>query len=76
MQKHVKGALNGDNTQYPVGLLNNMYMVTNGWPSSVEARFINFAQQPSSMDLYSDAGYFSLLEINEVVQDPHGGHSH
>ncbi|AFV22253.1 phosphate ABC transporter solute-binding protein [Methanolobus psychrophilus R15] len=72
MQKHVKAALNGKAAAYPAGLLNDMYMVTNGWPSSTEARFINFAQQPSSMELYSNAGYYSLLEINKVdVDDPH-----
>ncbi|WP_406657594.1 substrate-binding domain-containing protein [Methanolobus sp. ZRKC2] len=82
MMKHVEKALNGEKTgdgkePYPTGLLNNMYMVTNGWPSSVEARFINFAQQPSSMDLYTDAGYFSLLEISGIPSgsDLHG-HDH
>ncbi|WP_094228472.1 substrate-binding domain-containing protein [Methanolobus psychrotolerans] len=72
MQSHVKAALNGNAKAYPAALLNNMYMVTNGWPSSVEARFINFAQQPSSINLYSDAGYYSLLEINQVeIDDGH-----
>jgi phosphate transport system substrate-binding protein len=71
MNIHIQKALNGgkmtDGTEmYPHGLLNNMYMVTNGWPSSVDARFINYAQQPASMKLYTDAGYFSLLEVTEV----------
>jgi phosphate transport system substrate-binding protein len=74
MNKHIQKSLNGGTVPasvssypdpYPMGLLNNMYMVTNGWPSSVESRFINFAQQPDSMDLYTDAGYFSLLDVTE-----------
>ena len=72
MNIHIEKALNGGTVPsgvapypelYPSGLLNNMYMVTNGWPSSVESSFINFAQQPASVDLYTDAGYFSLLDI-------------
>ncbi|MDP2216331.1 MAG: substrate-binding domain-containing protein [Methanolobus sp.] len=79
MMSHVKGALNGkkmsDGTEmYPLGLLNNMYMVTNGWPSSTEALFINYAQQPSSMSLYTNAGYFSLLEISGAAGKE--SHSH
>nr|WP_321498509.1 substrate-binding domain-containing protein [uncultured Methanolobus sp.] len=66
MRIHVNKGLNGNTVAYPAGLLNNMYMVTNGWPSSVESQFINYAQQPGSMDLYTDAGYFSLLEVNQV----------
>ncbi|WP_321428495.1 substrate-binding domain-containing protein [uncultured Methanolobus sp.] len=74
MNVHIQKSLNGGTVPasvspypdpYPMGLLNNMYMVTNGWPSSVESRFINFAQQPASMDLYTDAGYFSLLDVTE-----------
>jgi phosphate transport system substrate-binding protein len=70
MNIHIQKALNGEkmtdgSEYYPSGLLNNMYMVTNGWPSSVESSFINFAQQPASMDLYTDAGYFSLLDVTE-----------
>jgi phosphate transport system substrate-binding protein len=74
MQTHILKSLNGGTVSsakspypdpYPMGLLNNMYMVTNGWPSSVESSFINFAQQPASMDLYTDAGYFSLLDVTE-----------
>jgi phosphate transport system substrate-binding protein len=76
MQNHVKKALNGDHEAYPAGLLTNMYMVTDGWPSSTEALFINYAQQPSSMSLYTDAGYFSLLEITGVSPETHSGHSH
>jgi phosphate transport system substrate-binding protein len=75
MNVHINNALNGKQVagtvspypeMYPQGLLNNMYMVTNGWPSSVDARFINYAKQPASMKLYTDAGYFSLLEVTEV----------
>lgn len=70
MNIHIQKALNGEmmssgKEYYPDGLLYNMYMVTNGWPSSTEALFINYAQQPSSMSLYTDAGYFSLLEVIE-----------
>ena len=72
MREHINKGLNGNTAAYPAGLLNNMYMVTNGWPSSTEALFINYAQQPASMSLYTDAGYFSLLEINQVnVKDAH-----
>jgi hypothetical protein len=36
MQKHVKAVLNGNASAYPEYLLYNMYMVTNGLPSSTE----------------------------------------
>ena len=74
MNIHIQKSLNGGTVSatvssypdpYPMALLNNMYMVTNGWPSSIESKFINYAQQPASMDLYTDAGYFSLLDVTE-----------
>ncbi|WP_407356892.1 substrate-binding domain-containing protein [Methanolobus sp. WCC5] len=66
VKSHIKRALttgNDDYTGYPAGLIRNMYLVTDGWPSSLEGRFINYAQQPGSMDKFDDAGYFSALGV-------------
>lgn len=48
---------------YVYGLCRPLNYVTNGEPSSVASSFIQFAMSPASIEYFSEAGYYSITEL-------------
>ena len=55
-------ALSGEDT-YPNGLTRPLNYITNGNPSVIVKDYINFARSPGAIDLFHEAGMFSISEF-------------
>ena len=55
-------ALSGEDT-YPNGLTRPLNYITNGNPSAIVKDYINFARSPEAVDLFHQAGMFSIIEF-------------
>ena len=55
-------ALSGEDT-YPNGLTRPLNYITNGNPSAIVKDYINFARSPEAVDLFHEAGMFSIIEF-------------
>lgn len=58
-------ALSGKNTypNGPKGLTRPLNYITNGNPSAIVKDYINFARSPEAVDLFHEAGMFSIIEF-------------
>ena len=62
--KTILDALKGNETAYPNGLTRPLNYITNGNPSSLIVKdYINFARSPGAIDLFHEAGMFSISEF-------------
>ena len=48
---------------YPNGLTRPLNYIVNGNPSAIVKDYINFAQSPGAVDLFHEAGMFSIVEF-------------
>lgn len=60
--KTIAKALAGGDT-YPNGLTRPLNFIVNGNPSAIVKDFINFAQSPAAVDLFHEAGMYSIVEF-------------
>lgn len=62
--KTILDALKGNETAYPNGLTRPLNYITNGNPSSLIVKdYINFARSIEAVDLFHEAGMFSISEF-------------
>ncbi|MDI3507370.1 MAG: phosphate transport system substrate-binding protein, partial [Methanomicrobiaceae archaeon] len=47
----------------PKGLTRPLNYITNGNPSAIVKDYINFARSPEAVDLFHEAGMFSIIEF-------------
>jgi phosphate transport system substrate-binding protein len=60
---NIKDTLKGGST-YPEGLLRPLNYMTLGAPSAIEKQFLDFAMNYDNNDIFEDAGYYSIVELN------------
>ena len=53
----------GASGNYEYGLCRPLVYVTNGEPSSIAASYLQFAMSPAAIDAFSEAGYYSITEL-------------
>lgn len=64
-KKTILDALSGEDTypNGPKGLTRPLNYITNGNPSAIVKDYINFARSPEAVDLFHEAGMFSIIEF-------------
>jgi phosphate transport system substrate-binding protein len=53
----------GSSGNYEYDLCRPLVYVTNGEPSSIAASYLQFAMSPAAIDAFSEAGYYSITEL-------------
>jgi phosphate transport system substrate-binding protein len=58
---------NQDGLNYYTGLTRPLNFLTNGAPSAVEKKFLDFALSTDNSDVFDDEGYFSVFSLAQIV---------